>query len=219
MTASDRCGEAQASAARYSMLNCLAGLLPCTGGVDGAEPLYLPQDPPPPCALTVFESVLLARQRGVGGLRVSAAVRRDVRRVLVDLGLADVGGRTLAQLSGGQRQLVGFAQAVVRDPDVVLLDEPTSSLDLHNQLLLLGRVRDYVRRRPAAAVIVLHDIGHAARFADTVVVLRDGVVHAVGPPAEVITADMLAAVYRVDAAVHSTADGGLAITVSSALRG
>lgn len=207
-------------AGKSTLLRCMAGLARHSGEVRGPESLYLPQDPPPPSSLTVFESVLLARQqsiRGFAGMRVSREVRRDVAEVLDELGLAGLARHTMAQFSGGQRQLVSFAQAVVRRPEALLLDEPTSALDLRNQLTLLERIRDFAVSRPATVVITVHDLGHAARFADSVAVLSGGAVYAHGPAREVVTEEMLREVYRVDAAVTHTEGGGVAVAASRAL--
>lgn len=216
-------------AGKSTLLRCMAGLHRHTGQITVApattpseprrsprEPiLYLPQEPPPPSTLTVFETVLLARQRGIG-FRVRSATTRHVAETLARTGLGDLADRKLTQLSGGQRQLVGLAQAIVRAPQVLLLDEPTSNLDLHNQLTMLELIHRFATEQPAAVVITIHDLAHAARFADRVVVLHDGVVHTTGTADEVITREMLREVYRVDATVHQTPDGTLTLAVTGA---
>lgn len=209
-------------AGKSTLLRCLAGLERFSGSVTGTgagDVLYLPQDPPPVSSLTVFEVVLVAKQQGVrgfAGLRVDAMTRRLVGEVLARLDLQDLSGRTMAELSGGQRQLVSFAQAVVREPAVLLLDEPTSALDLRNQLVLLRHIRDFASFHRAAVVVAVHDLTQAARFADRVVVLHDGAVHSCGAGHEVITEAMLREVYRVTARVHHT-DDGIAVATTEAL--
>ncbi|MQY19155.1 ABC transporter ATP-binding protein [Nocardia macrotermitis] len=211
-------------AGKSTLLRCIAGLHRHSGTVrlgDGTvagQPgsvLYLPQDPPPATTLTVFENVLLAYQQGAG-FRVERATVDLVSEVLTRVGLTAVAGRRMAQLSGGQQQLVSLAQAIVRRPSVLLLDEPTSSLDLHNQLKMLELVRQYAREQPAVVLTTIHDLTHAARFAERVVVLRDGGVHVVGTPREVITEDMLRQVYRVNARIHFSDDDTLALAATSA---
>lgn len=207
-------------AGKSTLLRCIAGLEKHEGEVDAEKALYLPQDPPPVSSLTVFESVLVARQqsfKGFAGLRVGRVARRDVENTIEMLGLEGLSSRTMAQLSGGQRQLVSFAQAVVRRPAVLLLDEPVSALDLRNQLMLLSQIRACAQDIPAAVVMTVHDLGHAARFGDRVVVLSGGSVYSVGEPREVITEKMLREVYGVSATVHVTEDGGLAVEASEAL--
>lgn len=171
-------------------------------------------------SLTVFESVLVARQqsfKGFAGLRVGRGARQDVKETIEMLGLEGLSSRTMAQLSGGQRQLVSFAQAVVRRPAVLLLDEPVSALDLRNQLMLLAKIRSCAQDIPASVVMTVHDLGHAARFGDRVVVLSGGSVYSEGKPRDVITEQMLREVYGVSATVHATSDGGLAVEASEAL--
>lgn len=207
-------------AGKSTLLRCMAGLEKFTGRIEAERALYLPQEPPPVSSLTVFESVLLARQqsfKGFAGFRVTRAARRDVVDTVEKLGLEELASRTMGQLSGGQRQLVGFAQAVVRRPAALLLDEPTSALDLRNQLMLLGRIQACAAEIPSAVIMTVHDLGHAARFGDRVAVLDEGRVYSVGSPRDVITEQMLREVYGVAATVHETPDGGLAVEASRAL--
>ncbi|AHH17942.1 putative ABC transporter, ATP-binding protein [Nocardia nova SH22a] len=228
-----RTGEVHAvvgpnGAGKSTLLRCIAGLHRHTGTVTVADHtgsttaltrdsvLYLPQDPPPATTLTVFESVLLAYQQ-TAGFRVRTTTLERVSEVLDHVGLTAVADRQMTQLSGGQRQLVSLAQAIVRQPSVLLLDEPTSNLDLHNQLTMLDLVRKYATNRPAVVLTTIHDLTHAARFADNIVVLREGGVHAIGTPREVITEEMLRDVYRVNARIHfDDDDDSLAIAVTSA---
>lgn len=177
--------------------------------------LYLPQDPPPRSAITVFDALEVAARlrHGPGGWIGEAAIAR----VLTELEIDELAGRRLAELSGGQRQLVALGQALVRTPDVLLLDEPTSSLDLRNQLEVLRIMKDIARRQPATVIAVVHDLGLAARFADRIILLHDGRLHATGSPRETITRDMLNTVYRVDGTVHLTQDGTMNVSASASL--
>ncbi|GAA3546333.1 ABC transporter ATP-binding protein [Amycolatopsis ultiminotia] len=212
---------------KSTLLRCVAGFHRARGQVrltgsdvgrrpDGGGILYLPQDPPPPSSITVFEAVLVARRiGGAGGRRQDHEAH--VAATLTKLGLDEFATRRLSDLSGGQRQMVGLAQAMTRRPDVLLLDEPTSNLDLRNQLQVLRLVRDLARDQPAAVLAVVHDLSLAARIADRIVVLHDGVVHSSGPPAEVLTAEMLGAVYQVEGTVQETRDGVLTIAVTDSL--
>ncbi|MCG3752598.1 ABC transporter ATP-binding protein [Amycolatopsis sp. Poz14] len=209
---------------KSTLLRCVAGFHRVRGRVrlsgrdaaarpDGGGILYLPQDPPPPSSLTVFEAVLVARKLGGG--------RRDhddrVAATLLTLGLDGLATRRLSDLSGGQRQMVGLAQAMTRRPDVLLLDEPTSNLDLRNQLRVLRIVRELARDQPAAVVAVVHDLSLAARIADRIVVLHEGTVHSSGSPAEVITADLLGEVYEVEGTVQHAANGVLTVAIADSI--
>jgi iron complex transport system ATP-binding protein len=223
------------AAGKSTLLRCIAGLHRPTAGrvllgpvgptcADEAvapgpgQVFYLPQETPPASSLTVFEAVLLARSQGRrrGGAAARAA-ERDTGRALAGLDLDALATRPISDLSGGQRQLVGLAQAVVRRPAVLLLDEPTSNLDLRNQLHILALVRRLAAEQPAAVLVTVHDLNLTARFADQVVVLHDGAVHAAGTPAEVITPAMLREVYRVDGRVSRDEDRQLTVTADRGL--
>ncbi|MFN8525637.1 MAG: ABC transporter ATP-binding protein [Chloroflexota bacterium] len=162
---------------------------------------YLPQEYPSTAAITVFEAVLLARQSGASW-RVRSDDLGSVAEVLAELRLDGLARRYLTELSGGQRQLVAIAQSLARSPRVLLLDEPTSSLDLHRQLELLSLVRRVARDRDTTVVIALHDLNLAARFSDHVVLLDRGRVHAAGTPDNVLTALNVADVYGVEVEVN-----------------
>lgn len=178
--------------------------------------IYVPQDLPPASSITVFEAVLLACQRNAS-LRPARATINRVGETLEQLGIASLAGNSLAELSGGQRQLVSISQAVARRPAVLLLDEPTSNLDLRNQLEILTLVRTVATDQPAAVIMTIHDLSLAARFADQVAVLRRGALHSSGPPEAVITEAMLREVYEVEATVHRTPGGGLTMAATRGL--
>ena len=203
------------AAGKSTLLKCIAGMLTGQGSItlDGSPATdfsrngerarlisYLPQEYPSTAALTVFEAVLLARQHSASWL-VSDADLQRVEQILFDLRLAPLALRYLNELSGGQRQMVAVAQALAREPRVLLLDEPTSSLDLQRQLELLTLVRRVARERDMTVVIAVHDLNLAARFADRLVVLHGGRVVATGNPASVLCQSLLASVYGIEARV------------------
>ena len=115
--------------------------------------------------------------------------------------------REVGSLSGGQKQLAWIAMVLAQDTDVLLLDEPTTFLDLHHQLEVMEIVETLRDEREITVVVVLHDIEQAARHADTIVALRDGKIKARGPPEEVVTEQLLAEVFGIDAEVDSTDRG------------
>ena len=102
------------------------------------------------------------------------------------------------QLSGGQRQLVMFAQVMLRRPEILMLDEPVSALDMHHQLNLLERVVQYTHEHNLVTLMVLHDLSLAAQFSDGVILLGEGKVQAQGAPQDVLQADMIGRLYKVD---------------------
>ncbi len=204
-------------AGKSTLLKALAGLLKTQGTVTGGGhgSAYMPQESGAATSLTVMEAMLLGRV-GSLGLRVQRKVLNAAASVLAGFGLADLAGRRLDTLSGGQRQMVFLAQAVFREPESLLLDEPTSALDLRHQLLVLETIRSVCRERRMAVIVALHDLGQAARFADRIVCLAGGRVLADGPPDSVLTAARIRDIYRVEAEVGRTNRGGLTVTPMSA---
>lgn len=162
---------------------------------------YVPQDLPNTAALQAYETVLITARRAYRTHRSDGTPEESAARVMDTLGIAPLAHRYLGELSGGQRQLVAVAQALVTEPDVLLLDEPTSALDLHRQLFLLDHVQKWVTERGAIGVVAIHDINLAARYADRLVVMRDGQLHTDGGPREVLTAELIDSVYGVHADV------------------
>ncbi|MFJ7086436.1 ABC transporter ATP-binding protein [Streptomyces griseus] len=157
-----------------------------------------------PQGLTVAEVVAFGRhpyRRGFAGL--SAEDRAAVAYAMDATGVRDMADRPAGELSGGEMQRVWLAACLAQNTGVVLLDEPTNHLDLRYQIETLDLVRDLVEDHGIAVGVVLHDLDHAARVADTLVLMRAGRVHAAGPPAEVLTADHIREVYdiRVEAGV------------------
>lgn len=162
------------------------------------------QSRPAPQGLTVAEVVAFGRhpyRRGFSGL--SAEDREAITYAMDATGVRDMAARAAGELSGGEMQRVWLAACLAQNTGVVLLDEPTNHLDLRYQIETLDLVRDLVQDHGIAVGIVLHDLDHAARVADTLVLMRSGRVHAAGPPADVLTARNIGEVYglRVEAGV------------------
>lgn len=173
---------------------------------------YMPQDERARTGLTVLETVLLGAIEHLS-LRLSDELLQRAIAALAQVGQAGLADRPIETLSGGQRQLVFFAQALLRDPRLTLLDEPVSALDLRHQQLLLGEVVRLTRDRGMVTVVVLHDLNLAARFADRILVLHGGRLHAEGAPAEVLGADLLSPVYGVEVVILRDPDGLPWVTV------
>ena len=155
---------------------------------------YVPQRGDP-VRLTVFDAVLLGRRPHLGW----SVEHRDLEKVesaLASLSLERFGLRYLDELSGGEFQKVLLARALVQEPRVLLLDEPTSSLDLRNQLDMLATLRKVVKGHNVAALLSLHDLNTAFRFADRLLFLKDGAIRGIYLPSEV-PGDIIADVYGV----------------------
>lgn len=126
-------------------------------------------------------------------------------------GVGHLRDREVGTLSGGQAQLVWIAMALAQDTDVLLLDEPTTFLDPRHQLEVMRVVETLRDESDATVVVVLHDISQAARYADNVVALKAGSIRAAGPPEAVVTDDLLAGVFDIDAEVIQTEHGPVVV--------
>lgn len=158
---------------------------------------YLPQMDINTSNLTVLEMVLLGRLPELGR-KVSDEDLNIVMETLQALDIKNLAASIFSELSGGQKKLVFIAQTLVRDPELILLDEPTNSLDLQKQLELCHLLGEIVETREVDIIVVLHDINLAARYAKHIVILNeDGSHYNSGSPKEVITANMLKDVYGV----------------------
>lgn len=192
---------------KSTLLRALARLAPVTGGqvmLDGqgietqrsravAQQLaILTQSPSAPEGMTVRDLVRRGRTPHQSPLRQwSAADAEAVGRALQLTGLTDMAARSLDTLSGGQRQRAWIAMTLAQGTEILLLDEPTTYLDLPHQIDLLALVRKLNRETGRTVATVLHDINLAARFADHLVALKHGSVRHQGAPSEVISAEMM----------------------------
>lgn len=162
----------------------------------------LPQTQAVPAGLTVRDLVEQGRYPQVGPWAMLR--RRDdaaQHRALDDTGLTGLADRRLDTLSGGERQRAWIAMTLAQETGLLLLDEPTTYLDVRHQVDLMRLVTRLRDERGMTIVIVLHDLNQAARYGDRIVALRDGRVYADGTPDEVVTSEVLRAVFDLDAAV------------------
>lgn len=159
---------------------------------------YVAQSPSAAFAFTVQEIVLMGRFAHTGLLGMAGQKDLDVaRQAMIMTETLDFAARTLDELSGGEAQRVMIARALAQQPSVLLLDEPTSHLDIRNQLLIYGMMQRLAHDWEMAVVCVSHDVNLAGRFADELVLMREGKVLASGKPQEVIRQEILAQVYDV----------------------
>ena len=175
---------------------------------------YVPQSITSAFPMRVIDVVLLGRRPYVTW-RLSKDDIKIASDTLATLGLDAFAFRRFTELSGGERQQVVMAKALAQEASLLLLDEPTSDLDLNNQIGVMKRIRRVVDDMDQrAAVIVMHDLNAAAAYADRVVLMHEGRVEAVGRPEEVLTEANLAKVFMVEASIDvAPADGRLRIHV------
>ncbi|MFF2633675.1 ABC transporter ATP-binding protein [Microbacterium sp. NPDC058021] len=162
----------------------------------------LPQSPTAPEGIAVAD--LVGRGRHPHQKLLARWSERDyavVAQALADTGIADLADRAVDELSGGQRQRVWIAMALAQETDVLLLDEPTTFLDVAHQIEVLDLLTDLNRDRGTTIVMVLHDINLAARYADHVFAVRSGRIVASGAPSEVITDTLIRDVFDLDSVV------------------
>ncbi|QYF95645.1 ABC transporter ATP-binding protein [Massilia sp. PAMC28688] len=173
----------------------------------------LPQAPVTPEGITVSALVRYGRHPHQGLLRQwSADDERAVQQAMRDTGTSALAARPLSQLSGGQRQRCWLAMALAQETPVLLLDEPTSMLDLGHQVEVLDLVRQ-LARAGRTVVMVLHDLGAAARYGDTLVAMRGGRVAASGRPGSVVTAALVRDLYGIEADILAAPHDGAPLVV------
>ncbi|WP_194408685.1 ABC transporter ATP-binding protein [Microbacterium cremeum] len=202
---------------KSTLLRALARLLPARSGhvlLDGKQ-LHsrpskevartlglLPQSPIAPEGIAVAD--LVGRGRHPHQKLLARWSERDYRVVAQSLaatGMTEFADRSVDELSGGQRQRVWIAMALAQETDILLLDEPTTFLDVAHQIEVLDLLTDLNRDRGTTIVMVLHDMNLAARYADHLFALRSGRVVASGPPDDVMTRDLIREVFDLDALV------------------
>lgn len=150
---------------------------------------------------TVFNAVLLGRKPYIEW-DVTQKDMQIASQALETLGLSEYALRYLDELSGGELQKVVIARALAQEPELLLMDEPTSSLDLKNQLEVLRLIRQITRERGIAAVVAMHDLNLALRFADRFILLKDRHIFSAGGH-EIMTSENIEAVYAVPVAMSS----------------
>lgn len=199
------------AAGKSTLFKCLAGIYkPQSGIIElGGENLaqlsnkerlnkvcFMPQFFHTNAALTVFEVVLMSYKQ-LQGWNVSAKDRNTVSEAIDKVGIAHLANAYIAELSGGQAQMVSLCQSLVRKADVYLFDEPTSALDLRHQLEGLTHIRQAMHQRNTIGIAALHDINLAARFADYFLLLGHGQLLAQGHLQDLLHHSALAKTYGV----------------------
>jgi iron complex transport system ATP-binding protein len=158
---------------------------------------YLPQSPTYDPAHTVRDHLRLGRAPYLKVLGLESEHDMDVvQKTAKLLDLADILHRPIDQLSGGQRQRVFLARCLIQEPRILLLDEPSTHLDLHHQVDLLKLLRQLAREQQLAVILASHDINLSAAFADQLILLNNGAIAASGTPYKVLWPETLAPIYK-----------------------
>lgn len=181
---------------------------------------FLPQTPTAPDGLSVYELVSYGRfphHRGLGGL--GATDHEAIRRALEEVALGALAERSLGELSGGQRQCAWMAMTLAQETGILLLDEPTKSLDLAHQIEVLETLRALEGGGRRTIVVVLHDLNLAARYADRIIAIRAGRVVADGSPARVMDPETIRGVFGVEARILSDPSLGVPVCIAYPERG
>ncbi|HNX09596.1 MAG TPA: ABC transporter ATP-binding protein [Methanothrix sp.] len=201
---------------KSTLIQCIDGLLrPETGSIllDGKELKdisrkelarkvgYVPQTTSRSFfPSTVIDTVLMGKRPHLGW-RSSNKDVKNVIQVLRLIGIEDLAMRDINELSGGQQQKVLIARALAQEPAMLLLDEPTSNLDIKHQLEVVEIIREKVMEKSISAIMAVHDLNLAAKYTDRIVMMKDGKVFATGTPESVLTTENIRAVYGVVAEV------------------
>ncbi|MCZ7583738.1 MAG: ABC transporter ATP-binding protein [Deltaproteobacteria bacterium] len=169
---------------------------------------YVPQDMPAVFGFTAGDFVIMGRRPHQGYLPFDT--EHDERLAVEAMRETETDGfadRPLTELSGGERQRVLVAAALAQEPSVMLLDEPTASLDLHYQVQIHSLLRRLNRARTITTIVVTHDLNLACLFFPRVIVLSEGRIVADGPPRDVLTPERIRDVYKVDVSYAHHGDG------------
>ena len=161
---------------------------------------YIPQSSAQVFPATVFDTVLMGRRPHIGW----RSNEKDMKKVLETLQMLNIKSfamRDINELSGGQQQKVFIARALTQEPDVLLLDEPTSNLDIKHQLEVMDIIKNIVREKGIAAIMAIHDLNLASRYADRIVMMNGGEIFDAGDAAAVLTPENIKHVYDVEVEV------------------
>lgn len=163
---------------------------------------YVPQTTTRVFPATVFDTVLMGRRPHLGWKSSEEDVDK-VLEVLELLGIMEFAMRDFNEISGGQQQKVLIARALAQEADILLLDEPTSNLDIRHQLEVMDIMKGIVRNKGISAIVAIHDLNLASRYTDKLLMMNAGRIFAAGNPESVLTVENIRRAYGVEALVKS----------------
>lgn len=214
---------------KTTLLNCVSGVLRLQGGsatvcgksVRTTDSLVMarlmaivPQESSDSFAFSVEEMVLMGRYAHIERFRFESDHDMEAaEKAMKATGIWKLRERSVTELSGGEKRRVVIARALAQEPEVMLLDEPTSHLDLRHQLEVLGLIRELNRNKGLTVLAVFHDLNLAARFCDRLLIMDNGRITASGAPGEVLTKENIARAFRVLANVSLNAHGRVVVDV------
>ena len=175
---------------------------------------YVPQSTTSSLTTTVFDTVLMGRRPHMGWRVTEEDIDRVVEMMKL-LAVEEFALKDFFELSGGQRQRVLIARALAQEPEVLLLDEPTSNLDVKHQLEAMDTVRSIVKKTGVSAVMAIHDLNLAARYSDRLVMLKEGRINAVGDPISLLTKENIRTIFGVEAVVMKDLDRPYVVPIRS----
>ncbi|MFD7628332.1 ABC transporter ATP-binding protein [Streptomyces sp. NPDC059851] len=219
------CGKSTLLRALSRMLKPAAGQVLLDGQAIGSMPAkkvaktlgLLPQSSVAPDGITVADLVARGRYPHQGLLRQwSKEDERIVGESMASTGVAELADRSVDELSGGQRQRVWIAMALAQQTPLLLLDEPTTYLDIQHQIDVLDLCAELHENQGRTLVAVLHDLNHAARYATHLIAMRGGKVVAEGPPAEVVTAELVQEVFGLRCRIIDDPETGTPLVIPAA---
>ncbi|MDG6894579.1 ABC transporter ATP-binding protein [Volucribacter amazonae] len=196
-------------AGKSSLLKAIFGEIPYQGKISYQQQFnqeslskwqksigYMPQDCLVDASLNALEVILLGHIDKLT-LHISDEHLSEVITLMQMLEISHLAHRDITTLSGGQRQLIMFAQALIKQPNILLLDEPVSALDMHHQLNLLEKVQQYTRKHQIITIMILHDLNLASQFSDKLILLGEGKLQAQGLPNDVLKQDIISQLYHI----------------------
>ncbi|MBP2134384.1 iron complex transport system ATP-binding protein [Methanomicrobium sp. W14] len=204
---------------KTTLIKCMDGILSPKGKVEvfgkdvgsldrteiAKRIAYVPQSLPEGLSSYVYETVLMGRRPHLNW-NVRPEDEEKVFSAMKLLGVEDFAFRKTGELSGGERQRVMIARAVVQETPVILMDEPTSSLDVRHQMEVMETMKSLAKERSTAVIVSLHDLNLAAGYCDRIAMLKDGKVFCSGRPEEVLKKETIKDVYGIETCIKRIND-------------